>query len=398
MRGKSLCSLLLALTLALSLALPAAAAEGTEWLIPRTKEAPAFSDTSGVWCEDEVVTVCEAGLMEGRSAERFDIASPLTNAQIAVISARLQSLLAGGDGVLEAAAEDEAWYASALRALSSSADEEVQYVLRQFAQSPETYPGAACTRRTFALMVAGILTEPLPAISAVARVPDSTDPQVLMLYNAGVLTGNDRYGTFDGDGSLTRGQAAAILARLADPSLRRTVTLEPFDLCADVLGLTGDTVLLTVGGEAVTADQFACQLCTSLCQWEGNDAKAVSDAIRVWCFYDAPFQALAAEKGVALTAEEQAQAEEYARETAGYLGLAAGYWRYQYTGTLLSSKLKDLYWAADWKGGEAAYHKDLEAVSETLLAEAVPSEALTALDLTAVYQRLLDSPFPLWNF
>lgn len=82
-----------------------------------------------------------------------------------------------------------------------------------------------------------MLTEPLPAINDVDRVPDNMDPAVLALYNAGILTGSDTYGTFDEDGTLNRGQAAAMLARLVDPSLRQRFTLEPFDLCTDVLGL-----------------------------------------------------------------------------------------------------------------------------------------------------------------
>lgn len=87
MRNLRFSALALAVTLMLLSALPAAAAEGDDWLVPRVKDAPAFSDTAGAWCEAEVSTVYEAGLMEGRSAERFDVTAPLTNAQIAVITA-----------------------------------------------------------------------------------------------------------------------------------------------------------------------------------------------------------------------------------------------------------------------------------------------------------------------
>lgn len=46
---------------------------------------------------------------------------------------------------------------------------------------------------------------------------------VLDFYNAGVMTGKDSKGTFDGSGTLTRAEAAAIVARIIDKSLRVTV-------------------------------------------------------------------------------------------------------------------------------------------------------------------------------
>ena len=49
---------------------------------------------------------------------------------------------------------------------------------------------------------------------------------VYRLYDAGVLTGNDAYGTFTPFSYITRGAAAAIVGRMADASLRKAVTLE----------------------------------------------------------------------------------------------------------------------------------------------------------------------------
>ena len=179
-------------------------------------------------------------------------------------------------------------------------------------------------------------------------VPDCKDPAVLSLYNAGILTGSDQYGSFRGSEYLNRGQAAAILARLADPAQRVAFSPVPFDLCADVLGVDGDTVLLTVGGESVTAELFAYDLCDSLHRGGGTQA-ALEDAIRNWCFYDAPFRVLAEEIGMGLTAEEQAQAAQAGRNRAGYLGVGAAYWQYKQTGVILNGNMRMLYWQKDWK-------------------------------------------------
>ena len=91
--------------LLLSSSLPANAAD---WLLPKTSEAPAFADTAGVWCEPEISVVCQAGLMAGKSADRFDAQAPLTYAQITVITARLHALLNGQDGTLPAVGAEEA--------------------------------------------------------------------------------------------------------------------------------------------------------------------------------------------------------------------------------------------------------------------------------------------------
>lgn len=396
MRQTRWCALLLSLALAFSLALPAAAAEGEAWLIPPVKDAPAFVDTAGTWCEAEVAVVCEAGLMEGRSADCFAPGDTLMPEHVVAVCARLYSLLTGGDGTVGPAAEGEAWYQPYYDSLAESLDYTGGAEALMLNFHATKYPAKRWHFAELLYRTLEAADAELPVLNQVSVVPDSTDPAVLALYRAGILTGSDPYGTFDGNGILNRGQAAAILARLADPSLRQTFTLQSFDLCSDVLGLEPDTVLLTVGGQAVTGDLFAAQLCTALHQRGGSSA-ALEDAVRAWCCYDAPFRPLAEQLGVCLTAEEEQQAEQYGRDMAGHLGLSAAYWQDHQTGVLLNSKMTALYWEQNWKTGETAYHSDLEDLSETLLESARPSSALEALDLSAVYQRLMASPFPLWN-
>ena len=48
---------------------------------------------------------------------------------------------------------------------------------------------------------------------------------VYLLYRAGVLTGSDSAGTFRPDSTIKRSEAAAIVTRMADPSLRQRITL-----------------------------------------------------------------------------------------------------------------------------------------------------------------------------
>lgn len=391
----------MALFLALAMflcSLPVSAAGG-DWLVPKMKEYLGFADVTGTWCESYVETVCRAGLMTGKTAERFDAVSPLTYAQITVITARLHALLNGGDGVLPAPGEGEAWYQPAADYLKTHCDDDTLLYLVKELERGTDRPNAACGRGHFVWMLAGVLPESaLAPVNSVSIVPDSTDADVLKFYQAGILGGSDAYGTFDAAASLTRGAAAAMLARIIDPSQRLTFTLQPFDLCRDVLGVAPDTPLLTVDGQPVAAELFAYQLCTSLLQWEGTADRAVSDATRFWCDYYAPFQVLAEEKSVALSEEKLAEIAAEAQASAGLYGTTAAYQQFHNEGLALNLALRDLYIEQDWKWGEGDYHSDLQKVSDALLQKTVPTDALKALDFRAVYHRLKTSPFAAWRF
>ena len=245
------------LTLALFLcSLPAAAAEGDDWLVPKIREAPSFTDMDGVWCEDAVDTVCEAGLMRGRADGSFNPSGELAGAHIVTICARLYGLLTGGDGVLPEPAEGQSWYDPAYASLSQALDR-----MRATGSTPTALhaqtldlledipPADPVHRQTFvSLLVETLQTADvtLPSINQITVVPDFRSPGVLSLYNAGILTGSDQYGSFGGGELLNRGQAAAILARLVDPAQRVTFTPAPFDLCADVLGLEADSQVISI--------------------------------------------------------------------------------------------------------------------------------------------------------
>lgn len=64
----------------------------------------------------------------------------------------------------------------------------------------------------------------LTPINVVGALPDSSDPEVLALYQAGILTGVDDTGAFAPERTLTRAELAAVLARVADPSLRVVIS------------------------------------------------------------------------------------------------------------------------------------------------------------------------------
>lgn len=393
------------ITAAVVIAAVPAAAYGSRNLVPRQREYGAgFADAEGTWCGRYAQTCYEAGLMDGKSSVGFDSAGTLTNAQITVISARLLSLLQGGGRTLLQAQEGEAWYQPAYDRLVKNGvlakPEDRQSVLPSFESWQAESPA---TRELFVRLLGGALAAAevtLPSVNSISNLPDvrpSTTrlPGIVSFYNAGILSGRDEYGTFDSDASLSRGEAAAMLARIVDPDQRLIFTLKPFDLCRDVLGLPPDTVLLYADGEPVTAELFGGQLVTSLVQWgEHSTQRAEQDAIRIWATYSQSYFTLAEKQGVNLTEQQLADARAAAKEGAGYFGETEAYELRLQEQSYLNSQLRSHY--VEQYGDKAAdltCNNDLAATAKAIRVETAP--ALESLDLSAVLTRAMASPFAL---
>ena len=80
------------------------------------------------------------------------------------------------------------------------------------------------------IMAAALPAAALSGINDIGQIPDVAKSEayagaVYTLYRAGVLTGNDAAGTFGPETSINRAAAAAIHTRMADPALRKNITL-----------------------------------------------------------------------------------------------------------------------------------------------------------------------------
>jgi len=86
---------------------------------------------------------------------------------------------------------------------------------------------ADCPRAMLALFLAACIPEEhLTRINDIGAVPDLNAEIVRKLYSAGILGGVDEYGTFDGHGTLTRAQMAAVVTRVVKPELRLKLTFK----------------------------------------------------------------------------------------------------------------------------------------------------------------------------
>lgn len=223
---KRLLSLLLALLMAAVFCVPAAAA-GSGLKKVNGYTPGQFTDVpADAWCAANVQTAYEYGIMGGKSAAYFDVNGSVTVAQAIVMACRLNSGYYGRN--ISFTESPDPWYQDYLDYAKKNG------VVWQF----DSYD-TAISRADFAVILQSAL--PKAALNTISSIEDGAIPDVktgaayydavYALYKAGVLTGNDSKGTFGPDTNISRGAAAAIVSRMADSSLRKSITLEknPFE-------------------------------------------------------------------------------------------------------------------------------------------------------------------------
>lgn len=217
---KRIFSLLLAAVLAIGM-LPSAFAGYENFTAQTTYTSGRFTDVpEDAWYAENVRTAYEYGLINGQSATSFAPDSTLTVAEAVKLAASLHSIYHTGSAEFAASTP---WY-------QAYVDYALQNGILTAARSDYNSPA---TRAVFASVLAAALPEEaLTEINTVAdgAIPDVSDSAsyadaIYLLYRAGVLTGSDTSGTFRPDSTIKRSEAAAIVTRMADPSLRQSVTL-----------------------------------------------------------------------------------------------------------------------------------------------------------------------------
>jgi len=225
MKNKRLISFMLALLcLCGSFALPAFAAEGFENLTKKTYAyTPGHFPDVGIaaWYTPYVAEVYELGLMRGNNSGMFCPGGDVTLAETLALAARLHKLYTTGSAELQ---QGEPWYQVYVDYAKENGILEKEY--------PDY--NAAAKRSEFAALLARAL--PVSALVEMNAVEDGQLPdvpvyaeaaaEIYLLYRAGVLTGNDKYGTFAPNNRIHRSEVAAIVARMANPTLRVSFTLK----------------------------------------------------------------------------------------------------------------------------------------------------------------------------
>lgn len=212
-------SFLLAIVLTVSLLPMSASAAGMDNFRLSKSNPSTFRDVAAnTWYTESVTTVSQLGLMKGDNG-RFLPDGSVTLSEAITMAARLHSIYAA-DG--EPFQQGTPWY-----------QVYVDYAMAQgiVKQGEFSDLSRQATRAEMAhIFAAALPAKELAAINTVRQLPDVSSASaysadIFLLYRAGVLTGNDASGTFTPNAAISRAQAAAIIARMALPSLRRSFSL-----------------------------------------------------------------------------------------------------------------------------------------------------------------------------
>lgn len=230
---------LAALVLSAALLAGSAAAVTPEEAFPQVNTYPGYSDVKDTdWFASTARACYEVGLMTGTNTG-FAPNQVLTVGEVAAIAARMNEAITGDPipMVTPKLGETLPWYFSY-----------VNYLERLGVDVPD--PAQQATRQQFVSLLSAVVPEDmLSPINTITALPDSTDAAVLRFYNAGILTGVDKWGTFAPDKTLTRAETAAMVARVARTGLRQSFT--PADYTPFTAAyLTPSTVLFTNGTSA----------------------------------------------------------------------------------------------------------------------------------------------------
>ena len=183
----------------------------------------AFSDVpENAWYAADVEAVQEYGIINGVGDNRFDPDGTLTIVEALTMAVRTNAR----HNSAEVPVAEGAWYQGAV----NYATENGMISGTEFADY-----NANATRAQMAYLFANALPESeYTAINDVTALPDVKEQtqysdEIFLLYNAGILTGSDKYGTFKPNDTIIRAEAAAIINRVVDPSKRKEVTIEDDD-------------------------------------------------------------------------------------------------------------------------------------------------------------------------
>ncbi len=193
-------------------------------LFEKTKEYNNnFNDVSeNDWFAPGIKEVYESGLMDGVSRDTFDTEGTVTIAQGITIAARLHSIY-NNKNISDASLENPSWY-----------DKYVVYAIDNKIISADYYTDFNRALKSYEmvnLFDASLPHEYFPAINNVSDLPDVVEgnsyyDSVTRFYNAGILNGNDEYGTFYPASTITRKRAAIIIGRIINKDLRLKYTLK----------------------------------------------------------------------------------------------------------------------------------------------------------------------------
>lgn len=186
-----------------------------------------FTDVpANQWYTQSVADAFELGLMKGNSDTTFGVNGNVTVAEAITMACRIHAIYTtGSDSAITTAQTGGQWYQPYLDYARQNKIISDAYYNSDVTQN--------ATRAQFAEVFANSL--PAEALSSINSIADGRIPDVPMtanyasavykLYRAGILAGGDATGTFSPSSFISRVEAAAITARMAESNSRVSFSL-----------------------------------------------------------------------------------------------------------------------------------------------------------------------------
>lgn len=176
------------------------------------------------WYYDEVKSVYKLGIVNGYPDGTFRPNENITIAEAIVMAVKVFNSYTNNEQAAEifGNADEVPWYQS-----------EINFAIKKGMIKQNDFPDyeKIATRSEIAYIFANILPEdqytPINRVNKLPDVDNSNrfEASILKLYRAGILYGNDDYGTFQPDKEITRAEVSAIANREIFPKKRKTFEL-----------------------------------------------------------------------------------------------------------------------------------------------------------------------------
>ena len=178
------------------------------------------------WYDSYAETTYRLGLMQGMDG-KFNPGGNLTIAQALAMACRVHNIYRGDSG--DFTQNPRNWYSVYV---NYAVENGIITAYDFNAYRDPTAYGRTCTRAEMAYIFARCLpAEALDISNVVNSIPDVkiTTPyrnEIFTLYRAGIVEGSDRQHSFRPSSYITRAEAAAIISRMAIPSMRKSFVIE----------------------------------------------------------------------------------------------------------------------------------------------------------------------------
>ena len=222
-----------------------------------------FTDVESTdWFAESVKKAYELGLVKGTGASSYNPNGNVTVAEALTLACRLHDIFFGGTGEFK---QESPWYQAYVDyAIANGIITSTQF---------QSYTATATRAEVATIMAKALPNRALNEINEITDIPDVDKTAnyvdaVYLLYNAGILTGNDKYGTFYPEKPILRSEIAAIVTRMADQSERKTFTIAECTTLPSVLEIKG------WGGDFCPTISFeegrSCELLFNMAEWMLN--------------------------------------------------------------------------------------------------------------------------------